>query len=170
MTAMVVVGCTSVTEGSPSANSQDAPSFRTSVSESISASEATSSARESERLESVTTAAIHSSCDTLNVTGSEAITAVNTYVDAFNNNAPQADVNSKAGTAVDRLNSSADQVAASIGPEVPQNFVDAFNRWVEAARGVATSIAQDQGTDAFNAAIDSLNAAKEDALALCDAT
>lgn len=170
LTAMVVVGCTSVTKGAPQANSEDAPAFRTSVSESISASAATSSAQESERQQSSTTAAIHTTCETMSTTGSEAISAVNAYVDAFNAGGPQADVDAKAGTAVERLNSSADQVAGSITPAIPQPLVDAFNQWVDAARGLATAIAQNAATADFNAAIDRLNAAKESALDLCDAT
>lgn len=167
---VVVAGCTTVVDGAPSANSEDAPEFRTSVSESIAASEATSSALESERLESLTTAAIHSTCETLSTTGSEAISAVNIYVDAFNTNAPAADVDAKAGTAVERLNSSADQVTAGITPEIPQPIVDAFNAWADAARALANAIATDAPTPDFNAAIDRLNAAKESALSLCDAT
>ena len=53
--AMIIVGCSSVTEGSPKIDAADAPVYRASVSASIEESAASSSARESERQESLTT-------------------------------------------------------------------------------------------------------------------
>ena len=54
--AMIIVGCTSVTEGTAKVDAADAPVYRASVSASIEESAASSSARESERQESLTTA------------------------------------------------------------------------------------------------------------------
>ena len=56
---MIVVGCTSVTDGDAAVAEGDAPLYRASVSASIEESAASSSARESERQESLTTEAIH---------------------------------------------------------------------------------------------------------------
>ncbi|MGV0606303.1 hypothetical protein ABQE68_16990 [Mycolicibacterium sp. XJ1904] len=165
--AMVVVGCSSVTEGSAQVDAAEAPVYRASVSASLAESAASSSARESERQASITKEAIHSSCETLSSTSVEAITAVNAYVDAFNRSA--GDVPAKAGPAIDALNYSADMVARSIADPLAPELTDALNGWVRAARDVATAIAGNYGPDEFNAAITALNDTKTTALNLCDA-
>ncbi|KUI01555.1 hypothetical protein AU190_18500 [Mycolicibacterium acapulense] len=164
---MVVVGCSSVTEGSARVDAAEAPVYRASVSASLAESAASSSARESERQASITKEAIHSSCETLSSTSVEAITAVNAYVDAFNRSA--GDVQAKAGPAIDALNHSADMVARSIADPLDPELTDALNGWVGAARDVATAIAGNYGPDEFNAAITALNDTKTTALNLCDA-
>lgn len=166
--AMVIVGCSSVTEGAAKVDAGEAPVYRASVSASIEESASSSSARESERQESLTTAAIHSSCDTLSSSSVDAITALNDYVDAFNQNA--AGVDAKAGAAAEALNNSADLVARSVSDPLSPELRDALNGWVDAARGVATAIAGNYGTDEFNAAITRLNDSKTTALDLCDAS
>ncbi|ULE35810.1 hypothetical protein K3G64_17965 [Mycobacterium sp. IDR2000157661] len=165
---MVVVGCSSVTEGSPSVDSADAPAYRASVSASIEESAARSSARESERQASLTTEAIHSSCEALSSSSVDAITAVNAYVDAFN--ASAADATAKAGPAIDALNQSADLVASSVTDPLTPELRDALNGWIDAARGVATAIEGNYGPDEFNVAITRLNDTKTTALNLCDAS
>ncbi|WP_197500655.1 hypothetical protein [Mycobacterium sp. 852002-51961_SCH5331710] len=164
---MVVVGCSSVTEGSAQVDKAEAPVYRASVTASLEESAASSSARESERQSSITKEAIHSSCETLSSTSVDAITAVNAYVDAFNRSA--GDVPAKAGPAIDALNHSADMVARSIADPVGPELKDALNGWVDAARGVATAIEGNYGPDEFNAAITRLNDTKTTALNLCDA-
>ena len=166
-TAMIIVGCSSVTEGSPSIDAADAPAYKASVSASIEESAASSSSRESERQESLTQEAVHSSCETLSTSSVDAITAVNDYVDAFNRSA--ADAEAKTGRAVDGLNHSADLVARSVSDPLTPELKDAMNAWVDAARGLATAIAGNYGVDEFNAAITRLNDAKTTALNLCDA-
>ena len=85
--AMIVVGCTSVTDGSPTVNATDPPVYKASVSASIEESAASSSSRESERQKSLTTEAVHSSCEALSSSSVDSITAVNDYVKTFNENA-----------------------------------------------------------------------------------
>ena len=116
--AMVIVGCSSVTEGSPSVDKADAPAYRASVSASIEESSASSSARESERQASVAKEAVHSSCEALSTSSVDAITAVNDYVDAFNSSV---NADAKVGPAVDALNHSADVVARSISDPLAPN-------------------------------------------------
>ena len=165
--AMIIVGCASVTDGSPTINATDVPVYKASVSASIAESAASSSSRESERQKSLTTEAVHSSCEALSSSSVDAITAVNDYVKAFNENA--ADVQAKAGPAIDSLNHSADLVARSISDPLSQELKDAMNAWVDAARGVAAAIAGNYGPDEFNAAVTKLNDVKTKALDLCDA-
>ena len=165
--AMIVVGCTSVTEGSPKVNSADAPVYRASVSASAEESAESSSSKESERRESLTTEAVHASCEALSSSSVDSITAVNDYVTSFNSSAP--DAASKAGPAVDSLNHSADLVAQSITDPLSPDLRDALNGWVDAARGVANAIAGNYGPDDFNAAVSKLNDVKTTALDLCDA-
>jgi hypothetical protein len=165
-TAMIIVGCNSVTSGTPTVDRADAPVYRASVSASIEESAASSSSRESERQESLTTQAIHTSCEALSSSSVDAITAVNNYVDAFNQNA--ADAATKAPPAIDALNHSADLVARSVSDTLTPNLRDALNAWVDAARGLATAIAGNYGPDEFNAAVTKLNDTKTTALNLCD--
>ena len=165
--AMIIVGCTSVTQGTAEIDRADAPVYRASVSASIEESAASSSSRESERQESLTTQAIHSSCEALSSSSVDAITAVNNYVDAYNQNA--ADAAAKAPPAIDALNHSADLVARSVSDTLTPDLRDALNAWVDAARGLATAIAGNYGPDEFNAAISKLNDTKTTALNLCDA-
>jgi hypothetical protein len=165
--AMIIVGCTSVTQGTAGIDRADAPAYRASVSASAEESSASSSSRESERQASLTTQAIHSSCEALSSSSVDAITAVNNYVDAFNRNA--ADAGAKAPPAIDTLNHSADLVARSVSDALRADLRDALNAWVDAARGLATAIAGNYGPDEFNAAITKLNDTKTTALDLCDA-
>jgi hypothetical protein len=165
--AMIIVGCDSVTSGSPTVDRADAPVYRASVSASAVESAESSSSRESERQQSLSTQAIHSSCEALSSSSVDAITAVNNYVQAFNQTA--ADVPAKAAPAIDALNHSADLVAGNVSDTLSPNLRDALNAWVDAARGLATAIAGNYGTDEFNAAISKLNDTKTTALNLCDA-
>lgn len=165
--AMIIVGCNSVTSGTPTVDRADAPVYRASVSASAQESAESSSSRESERQQSLTTQAIHSSCEALSSSSVDAITAVNDYVDAFNKTA--ADVPAKAAPAIDALNHSADLVAGSVSDTLTPNLRDALNAWVDAARGLATAIAGNYGMDEFNAAISKVNDTKTTALNLCDA-
>jgi hypothetical protein len=165
--AMIMVGCNSVTSGTPTVDRADAPVYRASVSASAEESAASSSSRESERQDSLTTQAIHSSCEALSSSSVDAVTAVNNYVDAFNNTA--ADATAKAAPAIDALNHSADLVAGSVSDTLTPNLRDALNAWVDAARGLATAIAGNYGMEEFNAAIAKLNDTKSAALSLCDA-
>ena len=166
--AIVIVGCSSVTEGTAQVDTAEAPAYRASVSASLEESAASSSARESERQESLTTEAIHTSCETLSSTSVDAITAVNAYVDAFN--ASAADAAAKARPAIDALNLSADEVARSVTDRLTPELTDALNGWVDAARGVAAAIEGNYGPDEFNVAITRLNDTKTTALNLCDAS
>jgi hypothetical protein len=165
--AMIVVGCTSVTSGSPTVDRADAPVYRASVSESAVESAESSSSRESERQQSLTTQAIHTACEALSSSSVDAVTAVNNYVEAFNKSA--ADATAKTAPAIDALNHSADLVAGSVSDTLKPNLRDALNAWVDAARGLATAIAGNYGMEEFNAAIANLNDTKTTALNLCDA-
>ena len=165
---MIIVGCSSVTEGSPTVDAADAPVYKASVSASIEESAASSSARDSERQASLTQEAVHSSCETLSTSSVDAITAVNDYVDAFNQSAASAEA--KSGPAVDGLNHSADLVGRSVSDPLMPELRDAMNAWVDAARGLAAAIAGNYGPDEFNARITRLNDTKTTALDLCDAS
>ena len=165
--AMIVVGCTNVTEGDASVAEGDAPLYRASVSASLQESAASSSARESERQASMTTQAVHTSCEAMSTSSADAIAAVNTYVDAFNTDPVGAEGGAQA--AVDALNQSADLVSGSMTDTLPPELRDALNGWVDAARGVATAIAGNYPAEDFNSAIAQLNDSKTTALDRCDA-
>ncbi len=150
--AMVAVGCTQVTGGDPVVNEKDAPAFRTSMSVSVSQSAVTSSLRESQRLESLTAAAVQDSCAAFVPTSDASVDAVNAYVDAFNSGGPSAAAAAEQ-PAVDALNGSADQVEATVNPTLPDDVAQAMTAWVDSARAAARAIAERQPPDQFNSAI-----------------
>ena len=161
-------GCTTVTGGDAAANSAEAPAYRTSVSLSSSQSASQSSARESERQASMTTRAVHDTCETLSTTSADAIDAVNGYVKAHNQDTSQIDT--ALGPAVDALNQSAVAVQSSITDIVPKEMKDVFTKWVDGAHATAEAISGKAPPAEFNKAVDDLNKARSDALRLCDAT
>lgn len=165
---LAVAGCTTVTGGKGTVNAADAPAYRTSMSVSVSESAASSSARESQRQASLTTQAMHDTCETLSTTSADAIDSVNAYVDAFNKGGTN--VAATEGPAVDALNHSADAVAASVTDVIPKEMRDAFDAWVDGARSTAKAIAGRASPGEFNDAVDSLNSTRSTALKLCDAT
>lgn len=166
--AMGVVGCTTVSDGTPRVNAGDAPAYRTSVSVSASQSAESSRVRESERQESLTTQAMHDTCETLSTTSADAIDAVNAYVSAFNDGG--GNTTATEGPAVDALNQSADAVAGSITDAIPQELKQAFTDWIDGARATAKAITARAPAGEFNTTIGALNDTRSNALSLCDAT
>ncbi|OBA73686.1 hypothetical protein A5641_04850 [Mycobacterium sp. 1554424.7] len=159
-----IVGCTSVTKGTATPDTNVAPAYRQSVSASVSASSATSRVRESQRQASLTTRAVHTSCDTLATSAKDAIDRVNDYVAAFNagrNTGPNE------GPAIGALNDSATTVSNSFSDALSQQLKDAFNAYVDAARGVANAIGTHASIAEFNRRVDQLNDTKTKALKLC---
>lgn len=163
--AMIVVGCTSVTGGTATVDKADAPIYRASVSASAADSAESSSSKESERQQSITTSAIHTSCEALSSSSVDAISAVNDYVGAYNENG---DVAAAARPAIDALNHSADTVERSLADQLGPDLRGALAEWVAAARAVATAISNDVGPDSFNDGVGRLNDAKDAALNMCD--
>lgn len=168
LVAIGTAGCTAVTGGDATVNASDAPVYRTSVSVSSSQSVASSSARESERQASLTTQAVHTTCETLATTSADAIDAVNAYVTAFNREG--GDMASTEGPAVDALEQSAEAVDGSITDIVPMDLRDAFTAWVDNAHETADAITKHAAPGQFNQIIGALNDARSKALRLCDAT
>lgn len=166
--SMGAVACTTVTGGDATVNGGDAPAYRTSVSLSSSQSAASSSARESERQASMTTQAVHDTCETLSTTSADAIDAVNAYVSAFNEEG--GNVAKTEGPAVDGLNQSADAVESSISDVVPDEVKQAFVAWIDGARATAKAITGKASPSEFNKVVNELNDSRSAALQLCDAT
>jgi hypothetical protein len=165
---MIVVGCQSLTSGEAAVNPQDATSYRASVSTSLAQSSSRSVAQESERQASMTTQAVHTSCEALSITSVDAVDAVNAFVDVFNKNGPGQD--EKSVTAVRQLTASADSVSASVTPPLSDELKGLMADWVDSARAVAGIISRGFELDQFNAAVDHLNDVKVRALTLCDAS
>jgi hypothetical protein len=130
----------------------------------VSASSATSRVRESQRQQSLTTKAVRSSCDSLATSSSAAIDKVNAFVSAYNagNNTGPTE-----GPAIDALNESATTVSNSFSDALSQQLRDAFNAYIDAARGVANAIGTHVSTAEFNQRVDQLNDTKTKALKLC---
>lgn len=171
LTAVALMGavgaCTNVTGGSGRVDGNDAPAYRTSVAASASESAASSSVRESERQESLTTEAIHTACETLSTSSADAVDTVNVYIDAFNGDG---DPVATEGPAVDALHDSAELVGSDANDTLPQEIRDALTDWIDAARSTADAITDHLPPADFNDAVDGLNEARSHALDLCDAT
>ncbi len=165
--AMIVVGCQSVTRGTSQIDAADAPLYRASVSSSSVASVSSSRRQEAERRQELTSEAIRTACEALSSSSVDAIAAVNVYVRAYNDNAP--DVVAQAGPAIDMLNRSADLVESTISELLSPELKSALGDWVQASRAVAAAVADDAGMAAFNDAGQRLNDSQDAALALCDA-
>lgn len=161
---MGVVGCTSIIGGTAAVDTSAAPAYRSSVSESVSASVATSSMRESQRQQSLTTQAVRGACGKFAESSSDAIEMVNKYVAAFNNGG---DVAAATGPAVDALNRSADRVAAAINEVMSAELRDTFNAYIDAARAVADAIASIAPVSVYNSRKDQLNRIREKGIQLC---
>jgi hypothetical protein len=161
---MGIVGCTTVTNGTATPDTKVAPAYRQSVSASVSASSATSRIRESQHQASLTTQAVHTSCDALANTSKAAIDKVNEFVGAFNagrNTGPTE------GPAIQALNDSANTVSNNINDALSQQLRDSFNAYIDSARGVANAIGTHASTGEFNKRVDQLNDTKTKALKLC---
>lgn len=165
--AMIVVGCQSITTGSPSLDAADVPLYRASTSSSLAASSSSSAARESQRQEAAVKEAVHTSCEALSSSSVDAIAAVNSYVDAVNQNSVE--LVARAGPAVDGLNRTADVVAASMTDPLSQELRDALNEWVDSARALSVAIGSDAPMSEFNVSIERVNVSQDLALDLCDA-
>jgi hypothetical protein len=161
---MAIVGCTSVTEGTPSADTAIAPAYRASVSASISASSATSRIRESQRQASLTTRAVVRACESFATTSKDAIDKVNDFVAAYNQGSDTAPTE---GPAIEALNHSADVVSGNISNPLSAQLRDALNAYGDAARDVANAIGTHAGTAEFNRRVNQLNDTKTKAVKLC---
>ncbi len=164
---MGIVGCTAVTGGKATPDTKVAPAYRQSVSASASESSATSSVRESQRQQSLTTKVVRTACESLATTSKAAIDKVNEFVAAYNagrNTGPTE------GPAVGALNDSASTVTNSFSDVLSSQLKDAFNAYVDAAHGVANAIGTHAPTSEFNKRVDQLNDTKTKALKLCMAS
>jgi hypothetical protein len=165
--ALAVVGCTTVTDGAPNADTAIAPAYRASVSASVSASVATSSVRESQRQQSLTTKAVVRVCESFVISSKEAVDRVNDFVAAYNNNGNTSSVE---GPAVDALNHSADTVEGDANGPLSQELREALTTYEDAARDVAKAIRAHAGTEEFNKRVNQLNDAKTEAVKRCRAS
>lgn len=163
---IVVVGCSTVTDGSPGADVAIAPAYRQSVSASVSASAATSSIRESQRQRSITVAAVVKACESFAVSSKEAVDKVNDFVSAFNRGG---DTSGAEQPAIDALTHSADTVEGDSNGPLSRQLREALNAYNDAAREVAKAIRAHAGTDQFNQRVNQLNDAKTEAVKRCRA-
>jgi hypothetical protein len=164
---LAVVGCTTVTDGTPGADTAIAPAYRASVSVSVSESVATSSKRESQHQQSLTTQAVVRVCESFVTSSKEAVDRVNDFVAAYNRGG---DTSGVEGPAVDALNHSADTVEGDTNGPLSQQLREALTAYDDAARDVAKAIRAHAGTDEFNQRVNQLNDTKTEAVKRCRAS
>ncbi len=160
----VVVGCTTVTDGTATVDTVVAPAYRASISASISASAVTSSMRETQRQQTLTTRAVIRACEFFATSSKDAIDKVNDYVTAYNQGR---DTTPTEGPAIDALNHSADVVAENSGGPLSQGLREALNAYGDAARDVANAIRSHVGIGEFNSRVNQLNDTKIKVVNLC---
>ncbi|HEY2199144.1 MAG TPA: hypothetical protein VGH69_15815 [Mycobacterium sp.] len=163
---IAVVGCTTVTDGTPGADMAIAPAYRASVSASVSASIATSSVRESRHQQQLTTQAVVKVCESFVTSSKEAVDRVNDFVAAYNRGG---DTSAAEQPAIDALTHSADAVEGDSNGPLSQQLREALNSYNDAARGVANAIRAHSGIDQFNQRVNLLNDAKGEAVKRCRA-
>ena len=156
-----------MTVGTPTAYTAMAPAYRTSVSASISASAATSSLRESQRQQSLTTQAVVRACEAFAASSKDAVDKVNDFVGAYN---ASRDTSASEGPAIDALNHSADVVEGSNNGPLSQELREALNAYADAARDMANAIHSHAETEEFNRRVNQLNDTKTEAVKLCRAS
>ena len=110
---------------------------------------------------------MRTSCDSLSNTAGDAIDKVNAFVSAFNAGRGTGPME---GPAIDALNNSATSVGNSFSDALSQDLKDAFNAYMDAARGVANAIGTHASISVFNQHVDQLNDTKTKALKLCMAS
>lgn len=150
VSAMVMVGCSKVVEGSSTVDQPGAAAYRTSVSLSAAASASSSSS-------SASVAATEAACKVFVDTGKPSMEAVNAYVDAENAGGTDA---AKQQAAIDALHRAADAVTKSAATVQSAALKAALAGWAAAAQTLATAISTNASTSDFNAAVDSFNTAK----------
>ena len=131
---MAIVGCTSVTDGTPAVDTAMAPAYRESVSASVSASVATSSIQESRHQQSLTTQAVVRACESFAASSKDAVDKVNDFVVAYNQGR---DTTPSEGPAIDTLNHSAELVEGNSGGPLSTDLHHALNAYADAARDLA---------------------------------
>jgi hypothetical protein len=109
------------------------------------------------------------SCRVMTNSSTDAINAVNVYVDTFNANGPQQTQQEQASAAVVALDASIRRIEGTFGPVLPRPLRDALKGYTNAAREVSGAIGRHASEEEFNAVIDRLNATKNSALDQCDA-
>lgn len=163
----VIVGCSSVTDGTPTADTAMAPAYRESVSASVSASAATSSVRESQRQQSLTTQAVVRACESFATSSKDAVDKVNDFVAAYNQGR---DTTPSEGPAIDTLNHSAEMVEGGSGGPLSQELHHALNAYADAARDLANAIRSHGQMAEFNQRVNQFNDTKTEAVKLCRAS
>jgi hypothetical protein len=164
---IAIVGCTSVTDGTPAVDTAMAPAYRESVSASVSASVATSSIQESRHQQSLTTQAVVRACESFAASSKDAVDKVNDFVAAYNQGR---DTTPSEGPAIDTLNHSAELVEGNSGGPLSTDLHHALNAYADAARDLAAAIRNHGDMGAFNQRVNQLNDAKSEAVKLCRAS
>ena len=164
---IAIVGCTSVTDGTPSVDTAMAPAYRESVSASISESAATSSLQETRRQLSLTTQAVVRACESFAASSKDAVDKVNDFVAAYNQGR---DTGPTEGAAIDTLNNSADVTEHNTGGPVSEDLHHALTAYADAARDLARAIRAHGEMSEFNQRVNQFNDTKTEAVKLCRAS
>ena len=128
-----IVGCTKVTDGTAAPDTSGGSGLPVvGVGIGVGVGRRRPASGSPSGKQSLTTKAVHTSCDTLATTSKDAIDKVNAFVAAFNAGRSTGPTE---GPAIDALNNSATAVANSFSDALSPQMRDAFNAYSDAARG-----------------------------------
>ncbi|WP_405135442.1 hypothetical protein [Nocardia sp. NBC_01388] len=158
---LVIAGCASTVEGTPTVNQADATSYRAEAATSSAAAAAAKAA-------AAQTKAIADNCDPFRATTGTAVDRYNDFVDAHDGNT--GDQTAKRDAAAGALEDAAKTVETRVGasgPDLPTDLAQKFTDYVTAARGLSAEVQKMASTspvgplnDASHKVNDALNAVR----------
>ncbi|MGV9819612.1 hypothetical protein [Nocardia xishanensis] len=157
-TGIIFIGaCSTQVTGNPQVNQTELAAYTSEVA-------ASSAAASSSRAAAVEHAA-EAACGAFAAANDSSVDSFNAYIDASNNNAP--DANAKATAAVSTLRANARNVDQKLGRDVPPNVASTLRAYRDDTNALADLLERRVDVDTLNAAIDKFNATKNSAREAC---
>ncbi|MCP2291078.1 hypothetical protein ACFYT3_12010 [Nocardia amikacinitolerans] len=159
-TGIIFIGaCSTQVTGNPQVNQTELAAYTSEVA-------ASSAAASSSRAAAVARAA-GAACDAFAAANESSVDSFNAYIDASNNNAPDADA--KANDAVNTLRTNARNVDQKLTRDVPPDVASSLRSYRDDTNNLADLLERRVDVDTLNDAIDQFNETKNAAREVCRA-
>ncbi|TQM30606.1 hypothetical protein [Nocardia bhagyanarayanae] len=156
---MLIGACSTQVTGNPQVNQTELAAYASEVA-------ASSAAASSSRAAAVERAA-GAACDAFAAANESSVDSFNAYIDASNNNAPDADA--KANDAVNTLRTNARNVDQKLTRDVPPDVASSLRSYRDDTNNLADLLERRVDVDTLNDAIDQFNETKNAAREVCRA-
>ncbi|WP_431964739.1 hypothetical protein [Nocardia sp. bgisy134] len=157
-TGIIFIGaCSTQVTGNPQVDQTELAAYTSEVA-------ASSAAASSSRAAAVERAA-GAACDAFAAANESSVDSFNAYIDASNNNAP--DANAKATAAVSTLRANARNVDQKLTRDVPTEVANSLRAYRDDTNALADLLDRRVDVDTLNTAIDKFNATKNTAREAC---